>query len=120
MATNFLAGTASLSVDGTTYLLEGAFKYNPSTVKRESLTGQDGVHGYKEMPMAPYITATLRDSGGLTIHDFNAMKSVTVTAELANGKTIVGRGMWTVESQEVDTTEGTLEVRWEGPQVTEN
>src|SRR5260363_409760 len=49
--------------------------------------GMDGVHGYKETPHAGFISATLRDAGGLTVADFNAMTNVTVTVELANGKT---------------------------------
>ena len=52
MSRGLLAGTASVTVDGTTYMVEGAFKYRPSTVKRETLTGMDGVHGYKETPVA--------------------------------------------------------------------
>ncbi|WP_038946833.1 phage tail tube protein, partial [Yersinia pestis] len=34
--------------------------------------------------------------------------------------TIIGSAMWSVNTQEVDSTEGTLEVRWEGGSVTEN
>ena len=50
---------------------------------------------------------------------FNAMTNVTVTVELANGKTIIGRNMWTVEAQEVKTAEATFEVKWEGFSVEE-
>lgn len=120
--TNRLAGTAYLSVDGKSYLLSGDFEYNPSKVTRETLVGMDRVHGYSEKPMSGYIAGALRDSNGLTVADFNAMTNVTVTAELANGKTIIGRNMWTVESQSVKATDATVEVRWEGPSVavTEN
>src|SRR5260363_379159 len=76
-------------------------------------------HGYKETPHAGFISATLRDAGGLTVADFNAMTNVTVTVELANGKTVVGRNMWTVETQETKAAEGTFEVKWEGPFVEE-
>src|SRR5260364_260741 len=93
--------------------------YNVSSVSRESLLGMDGVHGYKETPHAGFISATLRDAGGLTVADFNAMTNVTVTVELANGKTVVGRNMWTVETQETKAAEGTFEVKWEGPFVEE-
>ena len=117
--TNRLAGTAFLSVDGTTYMLSGDLSYTPSTIKRETLVGQDRVHGYSEMPSQGSISATLRDAGGLVVGDFNAMTNVTVTLELANGKTVVGRNMWTVEAQEVKTAEGTFEVKWEGVSVEE-
>ena len=117
--TYLLAGTAYLSVDGTTYQVAGEAAYSVSTVKRETMAGMDGIHGFKETPQASYISMTGRDSGGLTIADFQAMTNVTVTLELANGKTIIGRNMWTVESQEVKTAEGTFDVRWEGLSVEE-
>lgn len=114
--TNRLAGTANLSVDGQTYMLAGEFEYNPSSVSRETLTGMDTVHGYSEKPIAPHIAGTLRDSAGLSVASLNAMSNVTLVVELANGKVIIGRNMWTVEDQTVKSTDATLEVKWEGPQ----
>lgn len=112
---NRLAGTANLSVDGQTYMLVGDFEYNPSTRTRETLTGMDTVHGYSEKPVSGHISGTLRDSNGLTVADLNAMTGVTVVVQLANGKTIIGSNMWTVENQTVKSTDATIEVRWEGP-----
>lgn len=115
-----LAGIATLSVDGNVYRLQGSLAYNPSKINRTTLTGQDGVHGYSEMPVAGHIVGTFRDSGGLKVADFNAMTNVTVNCELANGKVVVGRNMWQVgEALEVNTQEGTVEVRWESEDVAE-
>jgi len=114
-----LAGTSSISVDGATYQLEGSLVYSPSKVKRETMTGQDAVHGFKETPTAPYMKFSLRDAGSLTVEDFNKMRNALVVAQLANGKTIIGNNMWTVDVQEVDTTDAKFEVRFEGPDVTE-
>lgn len=116
---NRLAGIATVTVDGQNYMLSGDLTYQVSTVKRETLVGQDRVHGYSETPSAGFISGTFRDAGNLTVADFNAMSNATVVVELANGKTIVGRNMWTVETQEVKTAEGTFEVRWEGFSVQE-
>ena len=117
--TNRLAGIAFVQVDGTNYMLSGDLSYCVTAVSRESLAGQDRIHGYSEKPVAPYISGTFRDSGGLTVADFNAMTNVTVTADLANGKQIIGRNMWTVDVQEVKTSEGTFDVKWESPDVVE-
>ena len=117
---NRLAGTVSVTTNGVTIMVAGQFKYSPSTVKRETLTGMDRVHGYKEKPSAPYISCQVRDSGGTTVADFNDMTDVTVVAELANGKTIIGTGMWTVESQEVDSEDAVFDVRWESFSVMES
>lgn len=119
MAQTAIAGLATLSVNGRNYLIEGAFKYSPSSRTRESLVGMDGIHGFKETPIAPSMSGTLRDAGGLSVADLNTMTDVTVTAQLANGKTIVGRNMWTTGVQEVDSVDGKVDVRWEGLEVIE-
>ena len=112
--TNRLAGIAYISVDGQTYPLAGELSYSTGSVKRETLVGQDQVHGYSEMPRAPFISGSFRDVGSLTVASFNAMTNVTVSLELANGKHVVGRGMWIVEEQTVKTQDGTFEVKFEG------
>jgi len=114
--TNFIAGTAYITIDGVNYQLEGELRYDVGAVTRESLAGQDTVHGFSEKPKAPSISASIRDSGGVSLAAINAMRSNTVVLELANGKTIIGRNMWTVEAQEVDTTEAKFTVKWEGLQ----
>lgn len=119
MAYSAIAGTASMTVNGQSYRVRGSFKYSPSSVKRETVTGMDGVHGFKETPVAPYISATLSDSDGLIVSDLNKQMNVTVVAILANGKTVTGRNMATIDVQEVDSAEGSLDVRWEGAEVIE-
>lgn len=114
----FLAGIAYLSIDGTPYQVAGGAKYDVSTVSREGLVGMDGPHGFKETPKFGSISVSLRDSGGLSVAALNAMTSVTVVLQLANGKTIMGGACFTADAQEVDAAEATLEVKWLG-QVSE-
>lgn len=119
MASELLAGTAQVSVDGTNYLVEGDIKWSPSSVKREVMMGPDGFHGWKETPIPGTIKMSLRDTGGLTVANFNAMRNSTVVLTLASGKVIVGRNMGTVESQEVDAGDAKVDVSFAGPQVSE-
>ena len=112
--TNRIAGVANVSVDGATYLLAGELTYSPGSFERKSLVGQDQIHGYSEMPRAPFISFTGRDTGGLTLADLNNITNATISLELANGKIVTGRNMWTVDAQEAKTREGTFDVRFEG------
>lgn len=114
-----LAGTAYLTIDGTSYLLV-KFGYSPATVKRETIAGMDRVHGFKQTPTPGVMKATIRDAGNMSVAAFNALTSSTVVAELINGKTIIGRGCWTVDSQEVDSEEATFDVEFNSLSVTEN
>ena len=114
------AGIASFTIDGVSLDVASDLRYSVTTVARESLTGQDRVHGFKEAPKPGYMSLKVRDSGDLTTSDYNAMTDVTCVAILANGKTVSGSGMWQVGDIENDTMEGTFELRFEGEQVEES
>lgn len=116
--TNRVAGVATITVDGESFALRGEFAYRVATVDRSTIAGQDGIHGYKEMPTAGQISAQFTDTGRLDVAAINAMTNVTVIAELANGKTVIGRNMWTTGTQDVKTVDSTLDTIWEGPDVT--
>ena len=118
-SSNLIAGVAQITVDGQTYQLEGDLKYSPSTVKREAMLGQDGFHGFKEMPVTGSISMSIRDAGNLTVANFAAMRNSTVVAQLANGKIVVGRNMGTTDVIEVETGDAKFAVKFEGPQVSE-
>lgn len=112
--TNRIAGLASITINGQTRMMSGDFEYNASSVTRETMTGLDRVHGYAEKPSAPHIAGQLRDAGDMSVADFNAMTNVSISLQLANGKNIIGRNMWTVENQTVKIADATFEVRFEG------
>ncbi|HBO81690.1 MAG TPA: phage tail protein, partial [Cupriavidus sp.] len=54
--TNRLAGIAFITVDGQNYMLQADLTYRVSKVERESLVGQDTVHGYSEKPSTGMIS----------------------------------------------------------------
>lgn len=115
-----LAGTANVTIDGASYMLAGDLAWSPNTVKQESLTGMDSYHGVKQTPVPGYMEFTLRDSAATQVAFFDGLTNVTVVAQLASGKIVIGRNMSAVEQQEVNSTEATYKVRFEGPQVEED
>lgn len=117
---NRRAGIASLSIDGTSYDVVSDAAYFVNTVKRETLLGQSGIQGFSEMPVAPYISATIRDAGSMTVADFNAMTSSSLVLTLANGKVVYGDSLWCTECEEVKTQEATFSIKFEGVSVQEN
>lgn len=121
MATsNLLAGTLFFSIDGVRYRAIGEFAYRVSGKKRETLNGQDGVHGFKANITAGRIEGKIRDANDLTVSALNALDNATVTIELANGKSVTGRNMWQVADDgapKVTTDEGEIEIAFEGPDV---
>ncbi len=114
MSKNRRAGKIYFKIDGAQHDAKGSFTYNLGGEKRETLTGSDGVHGYKSMPQAPFIEGAITDNAELDVAEMQALDEVTVTLELANGKTIILRDAWYVADGDVTTEEAEIQVRFEG------
>src|SRR3954453_4652080 len=84
MAQRF-AGVAFCMVDGNQVPLRGNFTVSPAMVERTMIAGQDGVHGYQELPRVPYIEGDLSHTRDLDLAALERQVNVTVIAQLANG-----------------------------------
>ncbi len=111
---NRIAGVAYLKVDGRQISIRGKWKTNILPTKREGIAGQDGVHGYKEMPRVPSMQGDASYVDGMLVEDLTKIVNATITLELANGKTHVLRNAWWADESEVDTEEGSFPVKFEG------
>ncbi len=118
--TKRLAGVASITIDGDAWDIVGDLEYSPTTVTRETLKGQTAVEGYSEMPMEGFISMRLRDRADATVYSLNGKTSTQIIAQLANGKTVYGYGMWQVGELGVNTQEATFSIRFESGEVVES
>lgn len=109
-----IAGTAFVKADDQQFPLKGSLTVSPSMVEREMISGQDRVHGYKEMPRVPFVEMTVSTLGELSLERIEAMTGVTVTAELKNGRVYVFRNATCTAAFEIDTEEGQFTVKFEG------
>jgi hypothetical protein len=111
---NRRGGVIQLQINGVVFDCEGSFSYGLGNPKREAKVGHDRVHGYTELPQAPYIEGSIRDSGDLSMSDLQNLTESTVTLKLANGKTIMLREAWYAAEGKGETEDGKMEVRFEG------
>ena len=114
-----LAGVVAMTINGNTYDVVSDAVYRPTMPKRETVKGQSRVEGYSEMPQEGVIGATIRDNPAFTVQSLGLLTNAVVQLTLANGKNVVGAGMWCVNPEEVKTQEATFPIRFEGPDVSE-
>ncbi|WP_174296536.1 phage tail tube protein [Sphingomonas bacterium] len=115
-----LAGTMYATIDGKQYMVTGEGNYTVSSVTRETLKGQSGIHGFSEMPQPGKISWKARDGNDVSIAALNGAVDATVVLELANGKMIIGRNMWKAGDPIAVTTEdASFDIEFEGPDVSE-
>ena len=113
MAVRF-AGIAFLMVDGNQLPLRGNFTVSPSSVERTMIAGQDGVHGYQELPRVPYIEGDISLTPEVNLEDIEQQTDVTVIAQLANQKQYTLSSATCKAALEGNTRDGQARVRWEG------
>ena len=113
MAQRF-AGIAYLMINGNQMPLRGNFTVSPSAVERTMIAGQDGVHGYQDLPRVPYIEGDISTTPEGNLEDIEAQVDVTVVAQLANGKQYTLAGATCKSALEANTRDGQARVRWEG------
>lgn len=109
-----VAGIAYLYVDGNQYPLRGNFVVSPSPTERTGIAGQDGVHGYSELPRVPSISGDVTLAPDLSIEDVQAITDATVQADLANGNSYILRNAWCKAAQELNTHDGLTRIVFEG------
>ena len=109
-----VAGVLVLRVDGKQYRARSEIKVSMATIEREAVIGQDGVHGYIEKPKVAFIEGKITDSADLAVETLLGMCNVTVTVELLNGKVYLLRNAWCQKADPLDTTDGSIEFRFEG------
>lgn len=114
-----IAGVAYVRVNGKQYALRGNLVVSPSPSERAGIAGQDGVHGFSENPRVPYIEGDFSMVKELSVEEVDAIDDATVQAELANGKTYVGRNCWCKSALELNTHEGMFRARFESYEINE-
>lgn len=109
-----VGGVINFTIDGVPYAARGSFKVSPSSVKREGVAGQDGVHGYTETPIVPGIEGDITTTQGLSLKQLEAIVDSTIQCTLANGKTYVLTEAFTEAAFEIDTAEGKFGAKFGG------
>ena len=103
---NRIGGVLTFQVSGATYQVRGNWTVSPNMVKREGVAGQDGVHGYTEMPVVPGAKGDFTTTPGLSITALQNITNSTVQITLANGSTYVLTSAWANPAVEINTAEG--------------
>jgi Phage tail tube protein len=111
---NRVGGVAFLKVDGYQYLLRGDLTIEFQEFERTEVIGQDGPHGYTEAPHADFISATITDMGNMSVRQLAAVTCSTITAELHNGKVYILRDAFTTDVRPLNTSEGSIAVKFVG------
>jgi hypothetical protein len=114
MANKRVAGTCYVYQDGRQVSLGGTFNIGVSSVNREDVVGLSGPVGVKEAWVRPYMEAEIIKTPDLRLTDLEKITDATITAELADGTTVVLYNACQIGELEYAGADGTVTVRWSG------
>jgi hypothetical protein len=109
-----VGGIVSVQSDGEIYKAKGKFSFNLGENKREPVIGQDGHHGFKEIPQAAFVEGSITDDGSVDLKSLVTGTGKTITLELANGKNFSLKNAYFAEEGTGDSEEGEIPVKWFG------
>ncbi len=116
---NRFAGVAYVTVSGSPVPLRGNLTVHFATSVKTGLAGQDGVHGYSEMPAVPAIELDVSTTQDIALEDIDVMDDETVIVEAASGKVYTLRNAWKAGATDLNTAEGSVRIRFEGMAIAE-
>lgn len=108
------AGVAYVTAGGTTIPLRGNLTVSPNVIERNMIAGQDGIHGFQELPRVPYIQLDMSTLPDVSIESLEAQVGVTVVAQLANGKAYSLSDACCRGGIEINARDGQATIRWDG------
>ena len=114
MAGQRIAGVCYFKVDGEQFEVKGGIECPLSDNMKETQMGVNGAAGYSEMAQRPYIKGTLFFGKDFPIDKVTKNDDMTVTAELAKGKTYVLSQAWLEGEVSVKNDDGTTDVEFSG------
>ena len=114
-----IGGTIYFKVDGVQYKVKGSWTYNIGKPKREGIMGNDGHHGFKEMPQQAYCEGTITNSADMSEEQLKEIKDATAILELANGKIISFNKAYFAGDGNATTEEGEIDARFEAESAEE-
>ncbi|SDK32104.1 phage tail tube protein [Billgrantia gudaonensis] len=109
-----ITGKASVKVDGTELLSDVGATLNVGGVEREAVVGPRGVQGYRETPVAPTITVTVRHTEDTDILAMARITGATVLFETDTGRSMLMRRAFVTEPPELDASNGNFDLNFSG------
>lgn len=91
----------------------GSFTWSVLNTQRETKAGADGIHGFGETPVAPFIEGPITLNREVTMAFLGGIDGHTIQLDLDDARSVVLEEGWLVGQPSADTGEGQATVRFE-------
>ena len=109
-----VAGICYIKVDGEQLEVSGGVEVPLVDLKRETVMGLSGPAGLKETALEPYVKLSAIFMPSFPVSMLQTSTEMTVTAELANGKSYTLSGAFLKGEPSIKGDDGTVELEFGG------
>lgn len=114
MAGKRIAGICFIKMDGEQLEVKGGIECPVTDNVKETQMGSNAPAGYSEMAQRPYVKGSFFFLDNFPIEKLSTANDLTVTAELANGKTYVLSEAWVEGEVPAKNDDGTVDLEFSG------
>jgi len=115
-----LGGTANIVVNGVSLrVAEDDINYSIGNKTRESKMGADGSRDYTEVPVAPFIEFSIKNTSDIKLSDIIDVYGATVHMRMSNGNSYVWQGADQMLQGEGSSQGGSIALRYEADSADE-
>lgn len=100
-----VTGRVFITVAGKRIASKEGAKLKYGGVKREGVTADSGVVGYKEAPEIPGVECTVVHTSDVSIAEFQAMTNASISFDTDTGRSYVLSGAWCEGAMELASGE---------------
>lgn len=114
-----ITGRAFVRVDGKQLKSRPGASLKLGGVNRNTVIGDDGVHGFTEEVVAPGISCTISHDKDTSLKELAAISDASITFEADNGKTYIMSQSWLTAPPELNAQDGGVPLAFEGISIEE-
>lgn len=103
----------TVKVDGDIVLNKPGFTFRAGGMQRETVTGDNGVHGFTETPMGARLAGNLSHTEAQDLLALGEIDNATILVETNTGQQYVMRSAWMTDLPELNTQGGETSVAFE-------
>lgn len=100
-----LTGKAFIKNNGQLLRSKNGAKLFFGNAQRTTVIGDNGVHGYTEMPTEPKVECVISHGADINMEELKNIKDASITFETDSGKTFILRNAWLQNPLELTANE---------------
>lgn len=110
---NIVTSRITIKKDGDVLLNKEGFTFRPGGIERESVAGDNSVHGFTEKIQPAQLSGNLSHTEAQDLTAYGDVSDATIVVTTNTGQAYVMRNAWQTDAPQLDAGSGEVSVAFE-------